>query len=451
MPKRKRENKLVLNSAAPVAEETAAIQNFTVNVSGPVRREKMEGRDHVVVPMVMMVEGVLNGSAGPLLYPADEMAKTPAVWNYKPVVVYHPTMNGRGISACEPTVIDTQKIGVIMNTKFIPGKGDQPAKLKAEAWIESDKARRVDNRVVDAIESNTMMELSTGLFTDNEVTSGDFNGAPYTHIARNYRPDHLAVLPDQIGACSMEDGAGFLRLNSSQVQGLSPEAKEAYSKFLSLLTNQQEEPAEDRAGESETEDGKPIGNGKKEPEMGKEEKVNSIIENTAWEEDDREYLLNMEETRLDKILADSEAPKTNEDEEKSEEEETPAAPAVQNTDDVEEYLKNAPAAVQAMLRDSMAIHNAKKQELIALITANERNTFKADFLATKDVAELEALAALAKPVENAEAEPTGNAAPSAPTGAARFTGQGEVKAPVSNTGHKEEALTMAPMEFGEQG
>jgi hypothetical protein len=39
---------------------------------------------------------------------------------------------------------------------------------------------------------------------DNPV----FNGVKYEGIARNLRPDHLAILPDDKGACSLEDGCG---------------------------------------------------------------------------------------------------------------------------------------------------------------------------------------------------------------------------------------------------
>ena len=70
-------------------------QTLVANLTGMVRKDTLEGREHLVVPMVMMVEGVLDGSNGPLFYPAEEMAKLPQGWNEKPVVVQHP--NG---SAC---------------------------------------------------------------------------------------------------------------------------------------------------------------------------------------------------------------------------------------------------------------------------------------------------------------------------------------------------------------
>lgn len=176
------------------------------NVIPSVRNDRMEDKDWLVVPMVMLVEGVHNGSCGALYYPKEELEKTPASWNHKPVVVYHPN----GPTACDPDVITNRKVGVIMNTKFDGGK------LKAEAWLDPDRIKKIDNRIADAIENKSMMELSTGLFTDLEGPDGDWGQEHYDAIAVNYRPDHLALLPDMKGACSMEDGAGFLRLNSEK-------------------------------------------------------------------------------------------------------------------------------------------------------------------------------------------------------------------------------------------
>lgn len=169
------------------------------------RVDTLEGREYTVVPMVILTEGVHTGSQGALYYPSEELSKTPAVWNHKPVVVYHPSMNGESVSACDPVIINSRKVGIMLNTKFEGGK------LKSEAWIEKPRAEVVDNRVMEAVDNKKVMELSTGMFIDVEETTGTWKGEDYTGIARNFRPDHLALLPDQIGACSVADGAGFLR------------------------------------------------------------------------------------------------------------------------------------------------------------------------------------------------------------------------------------------------
>ena len=187
---------------SPKTNQLVTTKN-TINTS-IVRNDRMEDTNFIVVPMVMLTEGVHSGSCGALYYPKEELEKTPVTWNHKPVVVYHPN----GPTACDPDVLTARKIGVIMNTTYEDGK------LKAEAWLDPERMKKVDNRVAEAIESKTMMELSTGLFTDTDGAEGDWGEEHYDSIASNYRPDHLALLPDMKGACSMEDGAGFLRLNS---------------------------------------------------------------------------------------------------------------------------------------------------------------------------------------------------------------------------------------------
>jgi len=206
--------KLVKNAQQKLSNNQ--FQTFTFNLSPLVRNDQMAGKDYLVVPMVMLTEGVHAGSNGPLYYPAEEIEKIPAIWNHKPLVVYHP--NG---SACDPDVITNRGIGLIMNAKTAKEKDPKDSKkkivkLKAEAWIEPERAKVVDNRILEAIENKQVLEVSTGLFTDNEDVQGDWNGEEYIAIARNFRPDHLAILPDQKGACSVEDGAGFLRLNAAK-------------------------------------------------------------------------------------------------------------------------------------------------------------------------------------------------------------------------------------------
>lgn len=174
----------------------------------------LEGRKHFVVPVIMAVEGVLNGSNGPLFYPAAELEKSIHLWNGKPVVVYHPDMYNSGLAG-NPTVFNQQKVGTVFFAKF------SDRALKAEAWLDIERLGIVDKRVLNAIHQKKMVEVSTGLFTDTKDEVGTFNGKAYDGVAHNYRPDHLAILPDQVGACSIADGAGLCRnLLTGVVQAL---------------------------------------------------------------------------------------------------------------------------------------------------------------------------------------------------------------------------------------
>lgn len=177
-----------------------------------VRNAILEGRPHKVVPMVMLVEGVAHGSQGPILYTRNEIAKAPRLWDHKPIVRYHPERDGHGVSACNAEVLNAQKVGIILNSK-VDNKGPGGlTRLTAEAWLDVGRVNEVDSRIAKTIHNQKVMEVSTGLFMDIvPVEHGVFNGKEYEGMARNFIPDHLAILPDRKGACSVADGAGLIR------------------------------------------------------------------------------------------------------------------------------------------------------------------------------------------------------------------------------------------------
>lgn len=188
------------------------VSNLKAN--GSLRWATLEGRRHAVVPVSMAGVGVLNGSKGPLFYGEDEHKKTITDWNGKPIIVYHAELEGKEISACSPEIFEQQRVGFVFNATW---KG----KAVAEAWIDEEKANLVDPRVMKAIITNSKMEVSTGLRVDINPVPGEFNGTAYDGQAINYRPDHLALLPDQIGAYSIADGGGLLVNQKTEDGGLS--------------------------------------------------------------------------------------------------------------------------------------------------------------------------------------------------------------------------------------
>lgn len=191
------------------------LENVTANLSGKVRREKLHGRDYLVAPLSMIVPGVLNGSDGPILYTAEEGSKFPEVWNNMPIVVNHPKdKDGSHISARDPDVLNSYGIGYVFRSKH-------DSKLQSEGWFDAENTRRIEPRIYTALERNQAMEVSTGLFSDKEAAppNATYNGTSYTKVAKNYRPDHLAVLTDTIGACSVRDGCG-LNVNEDDKRSL---------------------------------------------------------------------------------------------------------------------------------------------------------------------------------------------------------------------------------------
>jgi Uncharacterized protein conserved in bacteria (DUF2213) len=184
---------------------------YTNKTASQARRHKhTDGKEYLIVPTVAIVDGVvMNG----LLYTADEMARYIEVWNGKPLTIGHPADSaGNAISANSPDQ-HARSIGFFYNAKFEGGK------LKGEWWIDIERCAKLGGdaqAVVNALEAGKTLEQSTGLFTDVEETTGVSGGREYFGIARNIRPDHVAILLHETGACSIADGCGSPRTNSQE-------------------------------------------------------------------------------------------------------------------------------------------------------------------------------------------------------------------------------------------
>ena len=184
-------------------------QGLITLMSDLVRIETLEEKEYTVCPVILITEGVHNN----VLYTREEMKMFPAAWNGSPLPVYHPEENGKPITANSPDIIAAQSVGTLFNVIYEEDTDTGIARLKGEAWIDAEKADAIDARVMEKLNANEPFEVSTGLFTENEIKSGTWNSETYAAIAHNFRPDHLALLPDGIGACSWDDGAGLPRIN----------------------------------------------------------------------------------------------------------------------------------------------------------------------------------------------------------------------------------------------
>ena len=186
-------------------------QNYlkaNVDIESKIRRENYQGIEHLVVPVIAAKEMVMNG----YYYPAEEFSDWVETWNGVPVPISHPQVNGVAISAKAPRIQELNSVGWFFNAEFTPDN-----KLKGEIWINLNKVAKLNaNYLIESFESGEIVEVSTGLFSNVEMVSGEFNGVGYEGIIRHIRPDHLALLPNEVGACSIEDGCGAMRNNSCQ-------------------------------------------------------------------------------------------------------------------------------------------------------------------------------------------------------------------------------------------
>lgn len=210
--------------------------HFSANSISTTKEITHGGRRYLVSPVIALREGVLNG----ILVEASEFSKYAAAWAGRPVPIGHPQAGGEYISANTPDLWAMEVPGHFWN---VEADGD---KLRGEIWIDLEKAQAIGERalrIVNRLRANQPVEVSTGYFADNDAVSGVWNGQPYIGIARHIRPDHLALLPDEIGACSWADGCGTPRVNTEQ-GGKSMEREQSepceqevglFEKFLSWM------------------------------------------------------------------------------------------------------------------------------------------------------------------------------------------------------------------------
>lgn len=188
-----------------------------LNALGASRKETLDGRDYLVVPVVALMEGVIHAvnADAPEFVSKAVLAKAAESWNGRPVTLGHPTRDGAHVSANDPKILSTWSIGTVFNAR-IEGK-----KLLCEAWIDVQRASRTPKgqQMLTRLEQNEMEEVSVGASVKTAEEHGEYDGKKYAGVWLETSGDHLAFLPGGRGACSIDMGCGAGRAASAMVDG----------------------------------------------------------------------------------------------------------------------------------------------------------------------------------------------------------------------------------------
>lgn len=191
---------------------TSQIEFLQLALNASVSRiETRNGREHLVVSGIFG-GGVMNR----VLYTPAEWARALYALNGVPVTLGHPRDDdGTPVTANSPAVAH---FGRIYNL-FVQGE-----MLAGELWLDvnamqADETGRV---LLNNIRNGGLVEVSTGLYLDRVPQAGEHNGEAYEYIASNIRGDHLALLPNTQGACSVKKGCGVPRTNEDEIEVNEP-------------------------------------------------------------------------------------------------------------------------------------------------------------------------------------------------------------------------------------
>lgn len=178
-----------------------------------VSRKKIRNKDHIVVSGVshMIGDSVMNQ----ISYPLDETVKLSNSLGNKRIVMpsSHPTGDeGEFISASDPLALMSNFVGAFAFNFSM--RGDR---LISDIAIDPEVANRTDTgkQIINAIENGDPIDVSTGFFLNIEDEQGfGSDGEPFLGVASNLFLDHVAFLPNEIGAKNKFEGVG-LHVNSA--------------------------------------------------------------------------------------------------------------------------------------------------------------------------------------------------------------------------------------------
>ncbi|MEG5932258.1 DUF2213 domain-containing protein [Enterobacter hormaechei subsp. steigerwaltii] len=185
------------------------VKSLAINASN-ISTTTINGQEHYVirgaVPIVDDI--VMNGG----LYPAEEINNSYQTMEGKLMPLPHPMVDGKYVSANDPRAINTYHVGAWAQN--VSKSGDQVVMdvyiNKAVAETKPD-GKRLINRLDEMIAGTNTdpIHLSTGLLTNKEKKTGESKGKKHSWIARNMKFDHIAILLDEPGAGTPEEGVGL--------------------------------------------------------------------------------------------------------------------------------------------------------------------------------------------------------------------------------------------------
>ena len=187
--------------------------------SKAIRKIKHNGREHWVVPSYTLPANVImNGG----LYTAEQIDKHYKGLEGTPAPLGHPTVNGKFISARSAEGLNLGWIGAWnRNVKKVGNR------IYLEKWIDIEVAQQSEGgrRVLERLEAlergdegTPPIHSSVAMYLIEEPAP---EGREYEWIANIDEMDHDAILLDEVGAATPEQGVGLMVNNADKARDLT--------------------------------------------------------------------------------------------------------------------------------------------------------------------------------------------------------------------------------------
>ncbi|MGT5005378.1 DUF2213 domain-containing protein [Escherichia coli] len=185
------------------------VKSLAINASN-ISTTTINGQEHYVirgaVPIVDDI--VMNGG----LYPAEEINNSYLTMERKLMPLGHPMVNGKYVSANDPQAVNDYYAGAwAQNVSKANDKVVMDVYVNKAVADTKPDGKRLIQRLDDMITGNNAdpIHVSTGLLLNKEQKAGESKQKKHSWIARNMQFDHIAILLDEPGAGTPEEGVGM--------------------------------------------------------------------------------------------------------------------------------------------------------------------------------------------------------------------------------------------------
>ncbi|HHU0776922.1 DUF2213 domain-containing protein [Enterobacter roggenkampii] len=181
-----------------------------VNSASNMTTETVNGKPHIVVRGITPVvdDIVMNRK----LYPAAEIEKAYNTLERNPMPLGHPKVDGKHVSARDVQAVNEYHVGAwLQNVNHKDGKVTGDMYVNRQYAESSEKGKRLINRLDEMLAGTNSdpIHISTGLLYSGIAANGESKGKKYNEIATNMMFDHVAVLLDESGAGTPDEGVGI--------------------------------------------------------------------------------------------------------------------------------------------------------------------------------------------------------------------------------------------------
>lgn len=190
-----------------------------INKSSKITKEIINNKEHYIIrDVVPVIDDVVMNNG---LYPKEEIDKSYSSINGNLMPIGHPKVNGQFVSASNAKAINDYYGGAWAENVH---KDQDKVLLDCYVDIEFAKNHEKGKQLLERLdamfngEDVNPIHVSTGLILNKVYKTGKSKGKKYDWVATNMQFDHVAILLNEQGAATPNEGVGMFVNSEGEYQ-----------------------------------------------------------------------------------------------------------------------------------------------------------------------------------------------------------------------------------------